>query len=88
MKSRWPLWFGADIGWLNTFWNQHVFLKDERKQMFFQSDIKCVFCDSAETELFSLFGQTLLGSQYYCNNCKSIFEVVRFDDDDEDDDEA
>lgn len=44
--------------------------------------IECVFCDSDQVELFSLFGQTLLGSQYYCNNCKSIFEAVRFDDDD------
>ena len=42
--------------------------------------IKCVFCDSAEVEFFSLYGQTLLGSQYYCRNCRSIFEVVRFDD--------
>jgi hypothetical protein len=49
--------------------------------------IQCVFCDSAEVELFSLYGQTLLGSQYYCRNCKSIFEVVRFDDDDLEPDE-
>ena len=41
--------------------------------------ISCVFCESIEVELFSLFGQTLLGSQYYCRDCKSIFEVVRFD---------
>lgn len=45
--------------------------------------ITCVFCDSDEVELFSLFGQTLLGSQYYCQSCKSIFEVVRFDDEEE-----
>ena len=43
--------------------------------------ISCVFCESTEVELFSIFGQTLLGSQYYCRDCKSIFEVVRFDDD-------
>lgn len=45
--------------------------------------ITCVFCDSDKVELFSLFGQTLLGSQYYCQNCKSIFEAVRFDEEDE-----
>lgn len=39
---------------------------------------KCPFCDSTDAELFSLYGQTLFGSQYYCNNCRSIFEVVRF----------
>lgn len=41
--------------------------------------IQCIFCESDKVELFSLFGQTLLGSQYYCQNCKSIFEVVRFE---------
>ena len=45
--------------------------------------ILCVFCESADVELFSLFGQTLLGSQYYCNGCKSIFEVIRFDEEEE-----
>lgn len=44
------------------------------------SEIKCPFCDSTDFELFSLFGQTLLGSQYYCNSCRSIFESVRYDD--------
>lgn len=43
-------------------------------------EIKCAFCESTDVELFSLYGQTLLGTQYYCNNCRSIFEVVRFDD--------
>ena len=41
----------------------------------------CMYCDSADTELFSLFGNTLLGSQYRCKCCHAIFEVVRFDDD-------
>ena len=45
-------------------------------------EIKCAFCESTDVELFSLYGQTLLGSQYYCNNCRSIFEVIRFDDED------
>lgn len=40
---------------------------------------RCAYCDSADTELFSIFGQTLLGSQYYCHNCHSVFEVVRFE---------
>jgi len=46
-------------------------------------EIKCVFCDSTDVELFSLYGQTLLGSQYYCHNCRSIFEAIRFDEEDE-----
>lgn len=43
--------------------------------------VACVFCNSTDTEEFSLYGQTLMGSQYYCNQCRSIFEVIRYDDD-------
>ncbi len=40
--------------------------------------IACPFCDSTETEFFSLFGQFLLASQYYCRNCQMVFDVVRW----------
>jgi hypothetical protein len=40
--------------------------------------VACAFCDSTDTELFSLFGQSLLGSQYYCNNCHTVFEAIRW----------
>lgn len=43
-------------------------------------EVACVFCNSTDTEEFSLYGQTLMGSQYYCNQCRSIFEVIRYDD--------
>ena len=49
--------------------------------------IQCAFCESTDVEFFSLYGQTLLGTQYYCQNCKSIFEVIRFDEDDLESDE-
>lgn len=42
----------------------------------------CPFCNSTDAELFSLFGQTLLGTQYYCNSCRSIYEHIRFGDED------
>ncbi|MEM7539545.1 MAG: hypothetical protein AAF639_45735 [Chloroflexota bacterium] len=48
-----------------------------------RKEIQCLFCESTDVELMSLYGQTLLGSQYYCRECKSIFEVIRFDDDDD-----
>ena len=38
----------------------------------------CPFCQSTKTEMVSLFGQTLLGSQYKCKECHSFFEAVRF----------
>lgn len=40
--------------------------------------VACAFCESTETELVSLFGQNLLSSQYYCRNCHSVFEAVRW----------
>jgi DNA-directed RNA polymerase subunit RPC12/RpoP len=42
--------------------------------------VRCPFCDSADTELFSLFGQQLLTVQYYCNACRTPFERVRGED--------
>jgi len=40
--------------------------------------IACPFCSSSETEFFSLFGQFLLASQYYCRSCRTVFDVVRW----------
>jgi DNA-directed RNA polymerase subunit RPC12/RpoP len=42
--------------------------------------IRCPYCDSVETELFSLFGQQLLTVQYYCRACSTPFERVKGDD--------
>lgn len=47
--------------------------------------LNCPFCDSTDNELFSLFGQTLLGSQYYCRNCRTVFEAVRWEESEQDD---
>lgn len=41
-------------------------------------NIACAFCGSTNTELFSLFGQSLISSQYYCHNCHTVFEAVRW----------
>jgi ring-1,2-phenylacetyl-CoA epoxidase subunit PaaD len=45
-----------------------------------QRPITCPYCDSTDTELFSLYGHSLLSSQYYCCACHTVFDVVRFDD--------
>lgn len=42
------------------------------------AEILCPFCGSPETELFALFSQFLLTSQYYCRSCKTVFDVVRW----------
>lgn len=48
--------------------------------------VACPFCESTDNELFSVFGQTLIGSQYYCNNCHTVFEAVRWEDEGQEDD--
>ncbi len=40
--------------------------------------IVCPFCSSGETEVFSLFGSSPLTSQYYCRNCRTVFERVKW----------
>jgi hypothetical protein len=42
------------------------------------AEIVCPFCASAETELFAMFSQFLLASQYYCRSCKTVFDVVKW----------
>ena len=37
----------------------------------------CPFCQSEDTAMMALFGSQLLTSQYYCNACHTVFEVVR-----------
>lgn len=49
--------------------------------------VACPFCDATDNELFSVFGQTLIGSQYYCNNCRTVFEAVRWEGDEENEEE-
>lgn len=40
----------------------------------------CPYCNSTDSELFSLFGQQLLTTQYYCNGCHTPFEHIKDDD--------
>lgn len=40
--------------------------------------VRCAHCDSRETEMIALFGQSLMVSQYYCHACHSVFEAVRW----------
>jgi hypothetical protein len=40
--------------------------------------VACPFCNSTDTELFSLFSQFLLTSQYYCRGCRTVFDAVRW----------
>jgi transposase-like protein len=40
----------------------------------------CPFCKSRDTELIALFGQQMMTSQYFCNNCRTGFEAVKWND--------
>lgn len=42
--------------------------------------VACPFCGSVETEWFAMFGHFLLASQYYCRGCRTVFDVLRWDD--------
>ncbi len=53
----------------------HYFPDESEKQM----EVRCPYCDSLDTEFFSLFGQQLLTMQYYCNSCHTPFEYVKGD---------
>lgn len=41
-----------------------------------EEPVACPFCGSTDTELFGLFGQMHLASQYYCNGCHTVFDYV------------
>ncbi|WP_176713782.1 hypothetical protein [Pseudobacillus wudalianchiensis] len=40
----------------------------------------CSFCDSEDVNKLSQFGTAQLVSQFYCNNCQSVFEFIRWQD--------
>jgi transposase-like protein len=40
--------------------------------------VKCSFCSSENVEKIARIGQAQLVSQYYCNDCRSVFEYVRW----------
>ncbi|AUI35178.1 PaaD-like zinc ribbon domain-containing protein [Geobacillus jurassicus] len=44
-------------------------------------EVRCVFCGSVNVAPLSMFGTAQLVSQYYCHQCKSVFERVRWRDD-------
>lgn len=39
----------------------------------------CPFCGSNDSELESTFGSEVSKSQYYCNNCHTVFERIKYD---------
>ena len=40
--------------------------------------VACPFCDGTETEQFSAFGSAVSVSQYYCRDCKTVFEWMKW----------
>ncbi|CAG0971389.1 hypothetical protein ANRL3_01520 [Anaerolineae bacterium] len=41
--------------------------------------VACPFCNSTDTEMIALFGQQMMTSQYYCKNCRTGFEAVKWE---------
>lgn len=44
-----------------------------------ESRVRCPFCGSYDTELYSLFGSQLSTSQYYCRRCRVAFEALKWE---------
>jgi transposase-like protein len=40
---------------------------------------ECPYCGSTETELHSAFGSEISKSQYYCRDCRTVFERIKYD---------
>jgi formate dehydrogenase maturation protein FdhE len=40
----------------------------------------CSFCDSTNVKLVAPFGTAQLVRQYFCNDCKTVFEYVKWRD--------
>lgn len=40
--------------------------------------VPCPFCDGSETEQFSAFGSAVSVAQYYCRDCKTVFEWMKW----------
>jgi len=39
--------------------------------------VPCPHCDGEETEQFAAFGSAVSVSQYYCRDCRTVFECFR-----------
>jgi transposase-like protein len=43
-----------------------------------ENDLSCPFCDSTDVVKDSNFGPEISKSQYYCNDCETPFERIKF----------
>lgn len=46
--------------------------------------VKCPFCDSTNTTIYSAFGTTLALVQYVCDDCNSPFEWIKWEEEKKD----
>lgn len=40
--------------------------------------VQCPFCSGTDTEQFAAFGSALSVSQYWCRNCRTVFEWMKW----------
>jgi hypothetical protein len=43
------------------------------------TESRCCFCNSLKVRMIAPFGTAQLVRQYYCEDCKSVFEQVKWD---------
>ncbi|MDG5817646.1 hypothetical protein [Natronococcus sp. A-GB7] len=44
-----------------------------------EPQVSCPFCESTDTERESAFGSEISKTQYYCNDCNTVFERIKYD---------
>jgi len=44
------------------------------------SHVRCPFCESTNTRKESDFGTTLAYAQFYCSDCRTMFEWLKWED--------
>lgn len=40
-------------------------------------EVACPFCGGAETEPAAIYGCNMMTAQYYCRDCRTVFDWVR-----------
>lgn len=53
--------------------------RDEAAERPLPSAVRCPFCASGDSELFSPFGSVASVAQYYCRGCRTVFDYVKWE---------
>jgi hypothetical protein len=58
---------------------QPAFPRIDAEELGLPATVACPFCDGEQTELLSLFGTALSVATYWCRDCRTAFEWIKWD---------